>query len=205
MSCTPHARVWKMMRCAAVDHGSEGGPLSMTQFVLYAMKTMKNVATVSNTIARSRIELFIFRSSWWPCPGNVVWFHSSSCQRSWSNILVSKPRCMDYDRSVSPPRELAKKKRALPRRQPSNTMRGSSSSTRGMKESFLMWPLLTRDNYFEWEMLMQCNYEALEIWEVIDHGTNLKRLQDCQAISALLRSVLERCGSQHGTQWRWCV
>jgi uncharacterized membrane protein YgcG len=38
-------------------------------------------------------------------------------------------------------------------------------------------------------MLMQVNYEALEIWEVIEPGTNVKRAQDRQAMSALLRSV----------------
>jgi hypothetical protein len=38
-------------------------------------------------------------------------------------------------------------------------------------------------------MLMQCNYEALEIWGVIDPGTNPKRSQDRQAMSVLLRSL----------------
>ena len=38
-------------------------------------------------------------------------------------------------------------------------------------------------------MLVQCNLEALEIWHVIDPGTNVKRSQDRQAMSALLRSV----------------
>lgn len=38
-------------------------------------------------------------------------------------------------------------------------------------------------------MLMQINYEAMEIWEVIDPGTNPKRAQDRQAMGALLRSV----------------
>ena len=52
-----------------------------------------------------------------------------------------------------------------------------------------MWPMLTRDNYSEWVLLMQCNFEALEIWEVIDPGTNPKRSQDRQAMSGLLRSV----------------
>lgn len=49
--------------------------------------------------------------------------------------------------------------------------------------------MLTRDNYFEWAMLMQCNYEALDIWGVIDPGDNRKRVQDRQAMRALLRSV----------------
>ncbi|CAD6340073.1 unnamed protein product [Miscanthus lutarioriparius] len=52
-----------------------------------------------------------------------------------------------------------------------------------------MWLMLTSDNYTEWAMLMQCNYEALEIWGVIDPGTDPKRAQDRQAMSALLRSV----------------
>ena len=53
-----------------------------------------------------------------------------------------------------------------------------------------MWPMLTRSNYTEWAMLMQCNYEAMEIWEVIDPGgAGVKRAQDRQAMSALLRSV----------------
>jgi hypothetical protein len=37
--------------------------------------------------------------------------------------------------------------------------------------------------------LVQCNLEALEIWHTIDPGTNVKRSQDRQAMSALLRSV----------------
>jgi len=52
-----------------------------------------------------------------------------------------------------------------------------------------MWPMLTSDNYTEWSMLMQCNYEALEIWDVIDPGDKPKRAQDRQAMSALRRSV----------------
>jgi hypothetical protein len=50
--------------------------------------------------------------------------------------------------------------------------------------------MLTRDNYSEWAMLMQCNLEALEIWSVIDPGgADVKRAQDRQAMSALLRAV----------------
>jgi hypothetical protein len=97
---------------------------------------------------------------------------------------------MQYEGSVSPPREPSKKKRVIPRRQPPLIAMGDNgSSSSGVKESSLMWPMLTRDNYTEWEMLMQCNYEALEIWGVIDPGTNVKRAQDRQAMSALLRSV----------------
>ena len=38
-------------------------------------------------------------------------------------------------------------------------------------------------------MLMQINYEAMEIWETIDPGTNPKRSEDRQAMGALMRSV----------------
>lgn len=67
----------------------------------------------------------------------------------------------------------------------------SSSSTAGaVRESSLLWPMLTRSNYNEWVMLMQCNYEALEIWVTIDPGGDkVKRSQDRQAMAALLRSV----------------
>lgn len=68
-------------------------------------------------------------------------------------------------------------------------MSDASTSGGGVKESSLMWPLLTHDNYAEWSMLMQCNFEALEIWGVIDPRINPKRSQDRQAMSALLRSV----------------
>jgi len=45
--------------------------------------------------------------------------------------------------------------------------------------------MLTRSNYSEWTMLMQCNYEAMEIWEVIEPGgAGVKRTQDHQAMGA---------------------
>jgi hypothetical protein len=50
--------------------------------------------------------------------------------------------------------------------------------------------MLSRSNYIEWAMLMQCNYEAMEIWDAIEPGgANVKHAQDRQAMSALLRSV----------------
>jgi hypothetical protein len=88
---------------------------------------------------------------------------------------------MFYGGSVSPPKEPPRKKRGVPRQQPSPTTMSDapgSSSGGGVKESSLMWPMLTSDNYTEWAMLMQCNYEALEIWGVIDLGTGVKRAQD---------------------------
>jgi hypothetical protein len=41
-----------------------------------------------------------------------------------------------------------------------------------------MWPMLTHTNYSEWAMLMQVNFETMEIWEVIIPSTNMKRSQD---------------------------
>ena len=67
---------------------------------------------------------------------------------------------------------------------------GPSSGVDGVKEGSLMWPMLSRSNYTEWAMLMQCNYKAMEIWETIEPGgAGVKRAQDRQAMSALLRSV----------------
>jgi hypothetical protein len=65
----------------------------------------------------------------------------------------------------------------------------SSSSSKGIKESALVWPMLTQTNYVEWAMLMQINYEVLEIWEVINPKTNVKRSEDRQAMGVLMRSI----------------
>ena len=113
---------------------------------------------------------------------------------------------MFYSGSVSPPREPSRKKRMTSRGRPaaatseemtgedssSSSMAGGSSSTMagGVRESSLMWPMLTRSNYSERVMLMQCNFEAMEIWEAIEPGgAGVKRSQDRQAMGALLRSV----------------
>jgi hypothetical protein len=60
--------------------------------------------------------------------------------------------------------------------------------------------MLSRTNYTKWAMLMQCNYEAMEIWEVIDPGTNVKRSQDHQAMGALLRLVLKEMWATVGSK-----
>jgi hypothetical protein len=107
-----------------------------------------------------------------------------------SNIWYRSRGFMHYGGSVSPPREPPKKKYIVPRRRPKEEMGDSSSSVPAdVKESSLVWPMLTRSNYMEWAMLMQINYEVLEIWETIDPGTNVKRPQDQQAMGALMRSV----------------
>ena len=70
-----------------------------------------------------------------------------------------------YSGSVSPPASPAlKKQKVFERRATKKKMgEGSSSSSGGVKESSLMWPMLSRSNYMEWAMLMRCNYEAMEI------------------------------------------
>jgi len=65
----------------------------------------------------------------------------------------------------------------------------SAGGQRGIREGTLMWPMLTRTNYSEWAMLMQCNFEALEVWEAIVPGKNVSRSTDRQAMSALMHSV----------------
>jgi hypothetical protein len=99
---------------------------------------------------------------------------------------------MQYEGSISPPRERAKKVRVIPRRLAAATMgdnQPSGSGGSGVKESSLVWPMLDRGNYAEWAMILQCNLEALEIWHAIEPGTGVKRAQDRQAMAALLRSV----------------
>ena len=102
---------------------------------------------------------------------------------------------MFYGGSISPPREPPKKKYVVSRKLPAARKMGegdiaSASGSSGVREGSLMWPMLTRTNYAEWAMLMQCNFEAMEIWEVIEPGgAGVKRSQDRQAMSGLLRSV----------------
>ena len=71
---------------------------------------------------------------------------------------------MFYDGSISPPREPPKKMFVIPQWQSKEEMGdGPSSITGGVKDSSLVWTMLTRSNYVEWAMLMQINYEAMEI------------------------------------------
>lgn len=109
---------------------------------------------------------------------------------------------MFYSGSTSPPREPPREKFVVPRRSPltplpdmtgnNNNPSGTSGSGsgHGVREGSLMWPILTRSNYTEWAILMQCNFEILEVWEAIEPGGEaVKRTQDCQAMGGLLRSV----------------
>lgn len=102
--------------------------------------------------------------------------------------------CKFYGRSISLPREPPKKKRVIPHRSTKiQTMADArprvNTVTSGIKESSLVWPMLTQSNYAGWSMLMKINYEAMEIWEVIEPRTNMGRSQDRQAMGALMRSV----------------
>jgi hypothetical protein len=97
---------------------------------------------------------------------------------------------MHYGGLVSPLREPPKKKYIVPRHRPKDEMGdGPSSIPAGIKESSLVWLMLTRSNYMEWVMLMQINYEVLEIWETINPETNFKRPQDRQAMGTFMRSI----------------
>lgn len=101
---------------------------------------------------------------------------------------------MQYGGSISPPREPPRKKFVIARRAAAAEKKmgdgaSASSTMPGVQESSLVWLMLDRSNYAEWAMLMQCNLEALEIWHTIDLGNDVKRSQDRQAMSALLRSV----------------
>jgi hypothetical protein len=82
---------------------------------------------------------------------------------------------MFYGGSISPPREPHLKKLVVPRRRQSEKKMGdadASSSARKTVVPFglLMWPMLDRSNYFEWAMLMQCNLEAMEVWDAVKKG-----------------------------------
>jgi hypothetical protein len=39
---------------------------------------------------------------------------------------------------------------------------GGSGERQVVKETSLVWPILTHTNYTEWTMLMKINYEAME-------------------------------------------
>jgi hypothetical protein len=50
--------------------------------------------------------------------------------------------------------------------------------------------MLTRSNYAEWAMMLQCNFKMLEIWDTIEPGDDgVKRSRDRQAMAGILRSV----------------
>jgi hypothetical protein len=139
------------------------GKSAWSQYIC-AMETRKCVAPVSRQKTNSPLTS-VSSLFWWRPRADVA---ARDCagkhrrQAAAPTIWYQSCGCMQYDGSVSPPREPTKKKRVIPRCQVSNTMSDASTSGGGVKESSLMWPLRTRDNYVEWSMLMQCNFEALE-------------------------------------------
>ena len=59
-------------------------------------------------------------------------------------------------------------------------------------------------------MLLQCNFETLEIWDTIDlGGDNVKRSQDRQAMAGILRLVpqekLQMLGAKKTVKEAWAV
>jgi hypothetical protein len=59
-------------------------------------------------------------------------------------------------------------------------------------------------------MLLQCNFETLEIWDTIDPGgDNVKRSQDRQAMAGILRLVpqeeLQMLGAKKTVKEAWAV
>jgi hypothetical protein len=56
------------------------------------------------------------------------------------------------------------------------------------------WPMLSRTNYPEWALVMEVNFQNLQVWDVIDIGVNDdpdedEYQADRQAMARLLRSV----------------
>jgi hypothetical protein len=67
---------------------------------------------------------------------------------------------------------------------------GDAAGAERVQERSLMWPMLTRSNYAEWAMMLQCNFEMLDIWDTIEPGGDgVKRSRDRQAMAGILRSV----------------
>jgi len=105
---------------------------------------------------------------------------------------------MYYGGSFSPPREPPKKKRVIPRRGPTaTTMAGgdvkegtSSPRTVVVERGFggVEIPKLTKTNYREWALEVQCNLEGMELWDAVEGG-NAERGKDRRALAVILRGV----------------
>jgi hypothetical protein len=72
---------------------------------------------------------------------------------------------------------------------------GASGETKeAMEKAFnqaagnLMWPMLTRTNYQEWSSHIQCNLEAMFLWDAITDD-KIERRRDRLALGAMLRGV----------------
>jgi hypothetical protein len=89
---------------------------------------------------------------------------------AWFQQLVSKPVGGAFrqwggsveDTGWSHPPYLKQQRREIVEKM-GNTIPGTSTTSEGVKESSLPWPMLTRTNYEEWAMLMLINYEAMVV------------------------------------------
>jgi hypothetical protein len=71
---------------------------------------------------------------------------------------------------------------------------GTSEDKETMEKAFnqaarnLMWPVLTRTNYQEWSSHIQCNLEAMFLWDAVTDN-KIERRRDRLALGAMLRGV----------------
>jgi len=52
-----------------------------------------------------------------------------------------------------------------------------------------MWPMLTRTNYQGWAAHVQCNLEAMCLWDAVQGDDKIERRHDRLALGAMLRGV----------------
>ena len=52
----------------------------------------------------------------------------------------------------------------------------------------LVWPMLTRSNYQEWSAHVQCNLEAMYLWDAVE-SDKIERRRDRLALGAMIRGV----------------
>jgi hypothetical protein len=55
----------------------------------------------------------------------------------------------------------------------------------------IVYPVLTRTNYSEWELVMRVNLQAVGLWDAIELGTDDDYREDRSALAALLCAVPE--------------
>jgi hypothetical protein len=108
------------------------------------------------------------------------------------------PRANNYGGSFSPPREPPKKKRVIPRRGPTATTMAGGDAKEGASSPRMVVvergfggveiPKLTKTNYREWPLEVQCNLEGMELCEAVEGGS-VERSKDRRALAVILRGV----------------
>ena len=53
----------------------------------------------------------------------------------------------------------------------------------------MKWPTLTRTNYQGWAAHVQCNLEAMCLWDAVQGDDKIERRRDRLALGAMLRGV----------------